>query len=95
MRQALAEPILKVPQNKLRVVSEDMGGAFGMRSGPYRKISWCSGRRSFWVAQVKWTGDRTDAFQSDDQARDNVVTAELALDENGIFTGLRVTTVAN
>ncbi|MEC9208128.1 MAG: molybdopterin cofactor-binding domain-containing protein, partial [Pseudomonadota bacterium] len=35
------------------------------------------------------------AFQSDDQARDNLVTAELALDENGIFTGLRVTTIAN
>ena len=35
VRQALAEPIPKVPQNKLRVVSEDMGGAFGMRSGPY------------------------------------------------------------
>ena len=35
MRQAIAEPMLGLPQNRLRVVSEDMGGAFGMRSGPY------------------------------------------------------------
>ncbi len=95
VRAAIAEPILKVPQNKLRVVSEDMGGAFGMRSGPYPENILC-----LWTAKeldrpVKWTGDRTEAFQSDDQARDNVVTAELALDEKGIFLGLRVTTVAN
>ncbi len=95
VRQAIAEPILKVPQNKLRVVSEDMGGAFGMRSGPYPEnilVLWTAKQLG---RPVKWTGDRTDSFQSDDQARDNVVTAELALDENGLFTGLRVTTVAN
>ncbi len=95
VRQAMAEPILKVPQNKLRVVSEDMGGAFGMRSGPYPENILVLWTAKLLGRPVKWTGDRTDAFQSDDQARDNVVTAELALDENGIFTGLRVTTVAN
>jgi len=95
VRQAMAEPILRVPQHKLRVISEDMGGAFGMRSGPYPEnilVLWTAKELG---RPVKWTGDRTDAFQSDDQARDNVVTAELALDENGIFLGLRVSTVAN
>tara|TARA_R110000868_G_scaffold46376_8_gene153231 strand:+ start:1157 stop:3496 length:2340 start_codon:yes stop_codon:yes gene_type:complete len=95
VRAAIAEPILKVPQHKLRVISEDMGGAFGMRSGPYPEnilVLWTAKELG---RPVKWTGDRTDAFQGDDQARDNVVTAELALDENGIFVGLRVSTVAN
>ena len=95
VRQAIAEPILKIPQNKLRVVSEDMGGAFGMRSGPYPEYILVLWTAKLLGRPVKWTGDRTDAFQSDDQARDNLVTAELALDENGIFTGLRVTTIAN
>jgi carbon-monoxide dehydrogenase large subunit len=95
VRQAIAEPILKVPQHKLRVISEDMGGAFGMRSGPYPEhilVLWSAKELG---RPVKWTGDRTDAFQADDQARDNVVSAELALDENGIFLGLKVSTVAN
>jgi carbon-monoxide dehydrogenase large subunit len=95
VRAAIAEPILKVPAHKLRVISEDMGGAFGMRSGPYPEnilVLWTAKELG---RPVKWTGDRTDAFQADDQARDNVVTAELALDENGIFLGLRVSTVAN
>ena len=95
MRQAIAEPILKVPENKLRVVSEDMGGAFGMRSGPYNEYTLC-----LWAAKnldrpVKWTGDRTECLMSDDHARDNVTTAELALDKNGKFLALRVRTVAN
>ena len=95
VRAAIAEPILKVPAHKLRVISEDMGGAFGMRSGPYPEnilVLWTAKELG---RPVKWTGDRTDAFQADDQARDNIVTAELALDENGIFLGLRVFTVAN
>ncbi|MEC8288372.1 MAG: molybdopterin cofactor-binding domain-containing protein, partial [Pseudomonadota bacterium] len=78
VRQAIAEPILKIPQNKLRVVSEDMGGAFGMRSGPYPEYILVLWTAKLLGRPVKWTGDRTDAFQSDDQARDNLVTAELA-----------------
>lgn len=95
VRQAMAEPILKVPQNKLRVVSEDMGGAFGMRSGPYPENILVLWTAKLLGRPVKWTGDRTEAFQSDDQARDNLSTVELALDEDGHFLGLRVTTVAN
>ena len=81
VRQAMAEPILKVPQNKLRVVSEDMGGAFGMRSGPYPENILVLWTAKLLGRPVKWTGDRTEAFQSDDQARDNLSTVELALDE--------------
>jgi len=95
VRQAMAEPIMKVPQNKLRVISEDMGGAFGMRSGPYPENILVLWTAKILDRPVKWTGDRSEAFCSDDQARDNVVTAELALDRNGVFMGLRVTTVAN
>ncbi len=95
LRQAIAEPILKVPENKLRVVSDDMGGAFGMRSGPY-----CENVLCLWAAKnldrpVKWTGDRTQGMMSDDQARDNITVAELALDKDGKFLALRVRTIAN
>src|SRR5437764_1210229 len=44
---------------------------------------------------VKWTSTRSESFLCDAQARDNVTTAELALDRNGIFLGLRVHTIAS
>ena len=95
VRQAIAGPVLRVPQNRLRVVSKDMGGAFGMRSGPYPENILCLWTAKLLDRPVKWTGDRTEAFQSDDQARDNLSTVELALDADGLFLGLRVVTVAN
>ena len=72
-----------------------MGGAFGMRSGPYCENILCLFAARQLDRPVKWTGDRTEGFMSDDQARDNVSTAELALDANGKFLAFRVTTVAN
>lgn len=95
MRQSIAQPILHVPENRLRVISEDMGGAFGMRSGPYCEYILCLFAAKALDRPVKWTGDRTESFMSDDQARDNVSTAELALDADGRFLGFRVSTVAN
>ena len=95
VRQALAGPVFGIPQNRLRVVSEDMGGAFGMRSAPYPENVLCLWTARLLDRPVKWTGDRTESFQSDDQARDNLSAVELALDADGAFLALRVSTVAN
>jgi carbon-monoxide dehydrogenase large subunit len=95
LRQAIAEPMLRVPQNRLRVVSNDMGGAFGMRSGPYCENLLCLHAAKELGRPVKWVGDRAEHFMADDQARDNISSAELALDEHGKFLALRVKTIAN
>ena len=95
VRTALASAVFKVPENKVRVISEDMGGAFGMRSCPYRENVLCLAAAKALDRPVKWTADRTESFMSDDHARDNVTTAELALDKDGKFLGLRVSTIAN
>ena len=55
---------------------------------------------SAWAAKrvgrpVKWTADRSESFISDAHGRDHVTRAEMAMDENGIFLGLRVSTRAN
>ena len=44
---------------------------------------------------MKWYGDRTECFLSDYQGRDLSVTAELALDAQGHFLGLRGTNLSN
>lgn len=95
LRQSLASAIFGIPQSKLRVVSYDMGGAFGMRCGPYCENVLCLYAARELGRPVKWTADRSEGFMSDDQARDNVSSAELALDESGRFLGLRVRTTAN
>src|SRR6266436_6939395 len=89
LRDGLA-PILGVPNRRLRVVTEDVGGAFGLKTGPYpeylaillaaRKI----GR------PVHWMSNRAEAFLSDNHARDAFSDVELALDERGKFLALRV-----
>ncbi|MEE2688824.1 MAG: xanthine dehydrogenase family protein molybdopterin-binding subunit [Pseudomonadota bacterium] len=95
VRQAIAEPILKIPQNRLRVVSHDMGGAFGMRSGPYCENILCLHAAKQLGRPVKWTGDRSEHFLADDQARDNISRVQLALDAQGKFLAFKVETTAN
>jgi carbon-monoxide dehydrogenase large subunit len=93
--RALLTEIFKVPQSHLRVVSGEVGGSFGMRSGIYPEMVLV-----LWAAQrlgrpVKWTSDRREGFVTDEHGRDNVSRAELALDTNGKFLALRVAITLN
>jgi carbon-monoxide dehydrogenase large subunit len=90
-RQHVSGDVLKVPQVKVRVISPDVGGGFGMKGAVYPEdalVLWasrrCGGR------PVKWVSTRSEAFLSDAHGRDQVVTGELALDEHGKILGLRV-----
>jgi carbon-monoxide dehydrogenase large subunit len=95
LRTLLAEQVLKVPQSHLRVVTGEVGGSFGMKSGVYPEhvlVLWTARRLG---RPVKWTSDRREGFVTDEHGRDNVSTAELALDGNGTFLGLRVAITLN
>jgi carbon-monoxide dehydrogenase large subunit len=83
------------PEHKLRVIAPDVGGGFGSKIFVYPEET-----AAAWAARkigrpVKWTADRSEAFLSDAHGRDHLTKAELALDENGVFLGLRVMTRAN
>ncbi|HEX2354497.1 MAG TPA: xanthine dehydrogenase family protein molybdopterin-binding subunit, partial [Xanthobacteraceae bacterium] len=88
-------PILKAPESKIRVVAGDIGGSFGMKSAVYNEVALVLLASKLLGRPVKWTSTRSESFLCDAQARDNVTEAELALDRNGIFLGLRVHTVAS
>jgi aerobic carbon-monoxide dehydrogenase large subunit len=86
---------LKVPEHKLRVVAPDVGGGFGSKIFHYAEellVLWASKRAG---RPVKWTAERSESFLSDAHGRDHVSHAELALDSEGRFLGLRVRTLAN
>jgi carbon-monoxide dehydrogenase large subunit len=93
-RSELARQILKVPESKLRVVAGDIGGSFGMKSAIYNEVALVLLGSKLTGRPVKWTSTRSEAFLGDAQARDNITEAELALDRDGHFLGLRVNTIA-
>ena len=87
--------ILGVPVDMVRVIAKEIGGNFGTRNGFYPEFALCA-----WAARrigrpVKWTCERQEAFLSDYQARDLMVSAELALDADGRFLAIRTTNVSN
>jgi aerobic carbon-monoxide dehydrogenase large subunit len=87
--------VLHLPEHKLRVVSPDVGGGFGSKIYHYAEeaiVTWASAKVG---KPVKWTCDRSESFVSDAQGRDHVTHAELALDRDGRFLALKVSTVAN
>lgn len=93
-RDRLAQ-MLGVPAEQCRCVFGDMGGNFGTRNAfypDYALMPWAARRVG---RPVKWTATRQECFLSDYQARDLASHAELALDAEGNFLGLRGTNVAN
>ena len=95
VRDPLAEAVLKIPKDKLRVITPNVGGAFGMKAFVYPEqalVVWASRKLA---RPVKWQEDRSEGFVSDNQGRDHSTRAELALDANGGFLGLRVSILAN
>jgi carbon-monoxide dehydrogenase large subunit len=77
------------------VGSGDIGGSFGMKSAVYNEVALVLWAAKVTGRPVKWISTRSEAFLSDGQARDNVTDAELALDKDGNFLGLRVNVIAN
>lgn len=87
--------VLHIPENKLRVVAPDVGGGFGSKIYHYAEeaiVTWAAGKVR---RPVKWTAERTESFMSDAHGRDHDSVAEMALDANGKFLALRVSTLAN
>ena len=81
-RRAFAEDIFKIPENRFRVVSGDIGGAFGSKgvTAPENTLALYAARKL--GRPVKWVAERSECFLSDDHCRDNVTDAELALDKD-------------
>src|SRR6516165_5474932 len=90
----LSQFVLKVPDNKIRVVCGDIGGSFGMKSAVYNEVALVLLAAKLTGRPVKWVATRSESFLCDAQARDNVTEAELALDKEGNFIGFRAKIIA-
>lgn len=95
VRLVMAAFLNIAPEHKLRVISPDVGGGFGVKIATYPEEAVCTWACRKIGRPIKWTADRSQAFLGDSHGRDHVSHAELALDKDGIFLGMRVKTLAN
>ena len=95
VRKRLAEKVFGIPKKQLRVITPDVGGGFGPKALTYREYALVLEAGKRLGRPVKWTGDRTEHFLVDAQGRDNMVEAEMAMDADGKFLGLKIDIIAN
>lgn len=86
---------LGLPKEKVRVVTPDVGGGFGMKAMYYGEYTLCAVAARKLGRPVKWTAERSESFLSDSQGRDHVTLAELAFDANNHILAMRVDVIAN
>src|SRR3954470_226423 len=89
LRNQLAD-ILGVPQDKVRLVTPNVGGSFGMKASIYPEYVCLAHAARALGRPVKWTDERSGSFLSDQHGRDHEMTVELALDAQAKFLALRV-----
>ncbi len=83
------------PEHKFRIVAPDVGGGFGSKINVYAEdivVSFASKKIG---RPVKWVAERSESFMSDNHGRDHVTHAELAVNNDGKITGIKVDTIAN
>lgn len=95
LRGGLAKDVLQVPNDKVRVLTGNVGGSFGMKSQVYPEYGPLLAAARTLGRSVKWTDERSESFLSDHAGRDHQRIAELALDRDGRFLAVRLSGTGN
>ena len=89
VRKLLAEGVFKVPLSKIRVLTYDIGGGFGMKAQTYPEYGAILYAARKTGRPVKWCNSRVESFLSDSHGRDGMLEGEMAFDAEGKFLALR------
>src|SRR3954451_1509509 len=95
MRGGLAKDVLNTTPDKVRILTGNVGGSFGMKSQVYPEYGPLLLAAKKLGRPVKWTDERSESFLSDHHGRDHQRLAELALDKEGRFLAVRLTGTGN
>jgi carbon-monoxide dehydrogenase large subunit len=95
LRGQMARDLLRVPESQVRILTGNVGGSFGMKANAYPEYLCVLHAARALGRPVKWTDERSGSFLSDQHGRDHAVRAELALDAEGRFLAVRLTSFAN
>src|SRR4029079_16352859 len=95
IRDIIGAAVMKLPPEKRRVVTPDVGGGFGTKLFPYREYALAAVAAERLRQPVKWVCERSEHFLADSHGRDNISTARLAVDDKGRFLALELDIVAD
>jgi carbon-monoxide dehydrogenase large subunit len=95
IRNIIGAAVMKLPPEKMRVVTPDVGGGFGTKLFPYREYALAAVASEGLRQPVKWVCERTEHFLGDSHGRDNISTARLAVDNKGRFLALELDIIAD
>ncbi len=87
--------VLGVGRDKVRVLTDRVGGSFGMKQATYAEYYCILLAARELGRPVKWTDERSGSFVSDSHGRDHEMAAELALDRDGNFLAVRLNGYGN
>jgi aerobic carbon-monoxide dehydrogenase large subunit len=87
--------VLKVPSDKVRVVTANVGGNFGSKNRPYVEYGLLMWASKLLGRPVKFTATRSESFLSDSHGRDLVTKVELAIRKDGRFLAMRADNISN
>src|SRR2546421_3248792 len=94
-RTNLAKNILKVPNEKVHLLTANDGGSFGMKNINYPEYICILHAAKTLHRPVKWTAERSTSFLSDSHGRAQQIHCELALDSEGKFLAVKVSGYGN
>ena len=95
IRDIIGGAVMKLPTEKMRVITPDVGGGFGTKLFPYREYALAAVAAERLRCPVKWICDRSEHFLGDSHGRDNISTARLAIDDKGRFLALELDIIAD
>jgi carbon-monoxide dehydrogenase large subunit len=95
IRDIICGDVLKLPLDRMRVITPDVGGGFGTKLFPYREYALAAVAAERLRKPVKWVCERSEHFLGDSHGRDNISTARLAIDDKGRFLALDIDIVAD
>jgi carbon-monoxide dehydrogenase large subunit len=94
-RMNLAKNLLKVPNEKVHLLTANVGGSFGMKNINYPEYICILHAAKTLGRPVKWTDERSTSFLSDSHGRAQQIHCELALDSEGKFLAVKVSGYGN
>ena len=89
VRKQLAESVLKIAPEKLRVITPDVGGGFGAKVQTYPEYAVLLFAAKLLRRPVRWTASRLECFLTDTRGRDSKIRADMAFDQEGRILGIR------
>jgi aerobic carbon-monoxide dehydrogenase large subunit len=95
LKPILAKRVFGLKSDRLRIVTPDVGGGFGMKLFVFPEPIMCMYAARLLGRPVKWVADRSESFLSDTHGRDNLTAAEMALDAEGVIQAVRFHVRAN